>query len=69
VVSIALSLHPRDLLGSILALNVSQGSIRWRVLDYGSGLLRLENVATGLKSESDWSIVREGLASGVFVLD
>ncbi len=60
---------PRDLLGKVLALNVSRGSIRWRIRGYGSGKLKLENVTNGHRSESEWSEIVEYLTSGHLVID
>ena len=60
---------PRDLLGKVLALNVSRGSIRWRIRGYGSGKLKLENVTNGHRSESEWSEIVEHLTSGHLVID
>ena len=66
---IAASLHPRDLLGSVLALNVSRGSIRWRVIRYAGGVLYLENVITHEPSTADWPSIRAELVANVLTLD
>ena len=60
---------PRDLLGKVLALNISRGSIRWRIRGYGSGKLKLENVTNGHRSETPWSEFVEHYTSGHLVID